>query len=64
VYLSFGALDVRVSDNYFDVLPGESVEVTAESKASPEEVKGQMQVVSLTDAFALNPQGATVGAAR
>jgi beta-mannosidase len=64
VYLSFGALDVRTSDNYFDVLPGESVEVMAESKASPEEVKGQMQVVSLTDAFALNAQGATVGAAR
>ena len=34
VYLSFGNLDVKVSDNYFDVLPGETVEVTAESKAS------------------------------
>ena len=35
VYLSFGNLDVKVSDNYFDVLPGETVEVTAESKATP-----------------------------
>jgi beta-mannosidase len=61
VYLSFGNLDVKVSDNYFDVLPGETVEVTAESKASPDEVKAQMHVMSLTDAFAMNPPGATIG---
>ena len=64
VYLSFGQLDVKVSDNYFDVLPGETVELTAESKASPEDVKAQMHVVSLTDAFAVNSQGATIGAAQ
>ena len=64
VYLAFGDLDVKMSDNYFDVLPGETVEITAESKASPEEVKPQMHVMSLTDAFAVNPQGATVGAAQ
>ena len=64
VYLSFGELDVKVSDNYFDVLPGETVEITAESKASPDEVKAQMHVMSLTDAFAVNPQTATVGAAQ
>ncbi len=64
VYLSFGDLDVKVSDNYFDVLPGETVEVTAESKASPDDVKAQMHAMSLTDAFAVNPQAATVGAAQ
>ncbi len=64
VYVSFGNLDVKVSDNYFDVLPGETVEVTAETKASLDEVKAQMRVVSLTDAFAVNPQGATIGAAQ
>jgi len=64
VYLSFGDLDVKVSDNYFDVLPGETIEVAAESKASPNDVKAQMHVMSLTDAFAVNPQGATVGAAQ
>ena len=63
VYLSFGNLDVKVSDNYFDVLPGESVEVTVETKASLDEVKAQMKVMSLTDAFSVNPQTATVGAA-
>jgi beta-mannosidase len=64
VYLSFGQLDVKVSDNYFDVLPGETVELTAESKVSPDDVKAQMQVMSLTDAFAANPQGASIGAAQ
>ena len=29
VYLSFGNLDVKLSDNYFDLLPGETVEITA-----------------------------------
>jgi beta-mannosidase len=64
VYVSFGNLDVKVSDNYFDVLPGETVEVTVETKAGLEEVKSQMKVMSLTDAFAVNPQGATIGAAQ
>ncbi len=64
VSLSFGNLDVKVSDNYFDVLPGETVEITADTKASLEEVKAQMQVMSLTDAFAVNPQTATVRAGR
>jgi beta-mannosidase len=64
VYLSFGDLDAKVSDNYFDVLPGETVEVTADSKASANDVKAQMHVMSLTDAFAINPQTPTIGAAQ
>jgi beta-mannosidase len=64
VYLSFGALDVKLSDNYFDVLPGETVEVRADSKVSADELKGQMQVMSLTDAFAANPEGTAIGAAQ
>src|SRR5579863_1216814 len=64
VYLSFGDLDVKVTDNYFDVLPGETVEITADSKASPDDVKARLQVMSLTDAFAVNPQGATIGSAQ
>ncbi len=64
VYLSFGNLDVKLSDNYFDVLPGETAEVTVESKASADEVREQMHVMSLTDAFAVNPQTATIGAAQ
>ncbi len=64
VYLSFGNLDVKVSDNYFDLLPGETVDVSVESKASLDEVRAQMRVMSLTDAFSVNPQTATVGAAQ
>jgi beta-mannosidase len=51
VYLSFGNLDVRLSDNYFDLLPGESVEITVESAASLDALKAAMKVVSLSDAF-------------
>jgi len=51
VYLAFGNLDVDVSDNYFNILPGETVEITAKSAASLEAVKAALKVVSLTDAF-------------
>jgi beta-mannosidase len=64
VYLSFGNLDVKVTDNYFDVLPGETVEITANTKAALDDVKAQMRVMSLTDAFAVVPQRATIGAGR
>ncbi len=51
VYLSFGDLDVQTSDNYFDLLPGESVSLRLKSSATPEQVKAALQVTSLTDAF-------------
>ena len=56
VYLSFGNLDVKLSDNYFDLLPGETVEITATGAASLDGVKGQMRAISLTDAFAASGQ--------
>jgi beta-mannosidase len=64
VYLSFGDLDVKVSDNYFNLLPGETVEITATSAASLETLKAQLKVISLTDAFAADSQPATVTAVR
>jgi beta-mannosidase len=64
VYLSFGNLDVKLSDNYFDVLPGETVELTATSAASLAGLKGQLKAISLTDAFAVNPQPAAVTAVK
>ena len=51
VYLSFGSLDAQVSDNYFDLLPGETREITATSSASLDDIKTQLHVISLTDAF-------------
>jgi len=64
VYLSFGDLDVKVSDNYFDILPGETVEITATSAASLDAVKAQLKIVSLTDAFAASSQPAVVATAK
>jgi beta-mannosidase len=63
VYLSFGDLDVKVSDNYFDLLPGETVEIGVSSTASLDDLKSQFHVISLTDAFA-NVTPATFGATR
>jgi beta-mannosidase len=60
VYLAFGSLDVSVSDNYFDLLPGEAVEITAKSKATLEALKAELKAVSLTDAFAAGAQVTTV----
>jgi beta-mannosidase len=64
VYLSFGNLDVKFSDNYFDLLPGEAAEITATSTASLDALKAQLKAVSLTDAFATDDQPATVTAVK
>ncbi len=63
VYLSFGNLDAKVSDNYFNLLPGETREITATSAVALDALKAQLKVVSLTDAFATDPRPATVSAA-
>jgi beta-mannosidase len=64
VYLAFGNLDVKLSDNYFDLLPGESVEIAVTSNASLAELKAQLKVISLTDAFAGDSAAAVVAAAK
>ena len=65
VYISFGNLDVQLSDNYFDLLPGETVEITAKSAGTLDALKSQLKVISLTDAFAAGDgQAATISASR
>jgi len=64
VYLSFGTLEMQVSDNYFDLLPGETAEISVKSAASLDALKAQLKVVSLTDAFAVDRQGASIGVSR
>ena len=61
VYLSFGNLDVGLSDNYFDLLPGETVEIQATGASSLADLKAQLKVISLVDAFApeFQPPAAT-----
>ncbi len=51
VYASFGELDAKYSENYFDLLPGETVEIGVTSAASLDELKAKLQVISLVDAF-------------
>ena len=57
VYVSFGDLDVGSSDNYLDLLPGETVtlKLTTPSTVSLDQLKSSMQVISLTDAFTASP---------
>ena len=54
VYISFGDLDVESSDNYFDLLPGESVTVTFKSAATLDQLKSALKIMSLTEAYAAN----------
>jgi beta-mannosidase len=63
VYLSFGNLDVKLSDNYFDLLPGETAEITATGAVSLDALKAQLKVISLTDAFSVDGKPVMVGAA-
>ena len=63
VYLSFGNLDVQLSDNYFDLLPGETAEIAVTSAVSLDELKAQLQVISLRDAFGDEDRRTTVTAA-
>jgi beta-mannosidase len=51
-YLNFGSLGVDPSDNYVDVLPGQPVEITLKTTAPIDQVKKEMKVMSLVDAFA------------
>ncbi len=54
VALSFetlGDVNIQLSDNYFDLLPGESVTVIAKTSASLDQLKGAMKINTLTDAF-------------
>jgi beta-mannosidase len=54
VYLSFGDLDVKSSDNYFDLIPGEAVTIHLTSAATAEQMKGALKVISLTEAYGAN----------
>jgi beta-mannosidase len=51
VSVSFGDLDVQMSDNYFDLLPGEAVTLRLKSTASLGQIQAGLKVMSLTEAF-------------
>ncbi len=54
VYLSFGDLDIQTSDNYFDLLPAETVTIRLKSSATLDQLKGALKTMSLTEAFNSN----------
>jgi beta-mannosidase len=62
VYLSFGDLDVKVSDNYFDLLPGETAAIDVTGAASLDVIKAQLKAVSLRDAFGDDGRRTTITA--
>jgi beta-mannosidase len=51
VYVTFGNLDVIPSDNYFDLLPEETQEISLKTAATLQQVQAAMKVISLADAF-------------
>ena len=57
VYVSFGDLDVQLSDNYFDLVPGESISVDLKSAAPLDQLRSAMKITSLTDAFLTSNDG-------
>ncbi|MEO6966408.1 MAG: glycoside hydrolase family 2 protein, partial [Acidobacteriaceae bacterium] len=52
VDVDFGQLDVQPSDNFFDLLPGQSRTIRFQTTASAATLEKDVHVMSLTDAFA------------
>jgi beta-mannosidase len=52
VYVTFGDVNATVSDNYFDLLPGEPRTITVDSTADATQISKALKVASLVDAFA------------
>jgi len=52
VYVSFGSLDASPSDNYFDLIPNQPVEITITSAARLDDLRAQLKIMSLADALA------------
>jgi beta-mannosidase len=51
VYVTFGVARPELSDNYFDLLPGEAVDVVVKAGETLNSLKANLKVVSLADAF-------------
>jgi beta-mannosidase len=51
VWIDTGDLDVRLADNAFDLLPGESVDIAIDGNASLETLRHTISVRSLVDAL-------------
>ena len=55
VYVTLGDLDAKFSDNYIDLLPGETAELTITTSADQETLEKDLKITSLADAFSSQP---------
>jgi beta-mannosidase len=55
VWVDFGALDARLSDNAFDLLPGARVEIRVDGAADIESLRQALEVRSLFNATQKSP---------
>ncbi len=51
VHVTFGHLDAKLSDDYFDLIPNQPVEIAVTSPAALEDLRRELKVQSLVDAF-------------
>jgi len=51
VYVSLSNLDATYSDNYVNILPGQTVEIEVTSPGSLDQLRSALKIVSLMDAF-------------
>ena len=51
VYVSFSDVEATPSDNYFDLLPGESVTLHVKTAAGSEAIRQALSIQTITDAF-------------
>ncbi len=52
VDISFEDIDAKLSDNYFNLIPGETISVEIRSTATESQLRNSLNIVSLVDAFA------------
>jgi beta-mannosidase len=55
-WVSFGDIDAEVSDNAFDILPGQQVTLTVRSKAGIDALRSVLRVRDMADAMQGRPQ--------
>ena len=51
VWIRLPENNAELSDNFFDIIPGESIDIQVKSGASLDELRKEIQVTSLVDAF-------------
>jgi beta-mannosidase len=59
VFVDFGGVDAKVSDNFFDIIPGQSVEISVTSTATLAQLQAALKIMSLADAFSKETTPAT-----